>query len=91
MSIVLCSLLCGAGYDAFVVHGTAPQKITTKDESLMDCPFSLDINDNEQNDDPDFDEDQKLMENEKKDKVIPIDDFKVEAIVAPVSTFDKNV
>lgn len=91
MSIVLCSLLCGAGYDAFVVHGTAPAKITTKDESLMDCPFSLEINDAEENDDPEVDEDEKLMENEKKDKVIPVDDFKVEAIVAPYSTFDKGV
>ena len=52
MSIVLCSLLNGAGYDSFVVHGTAPKFITTKDESLMDCPFPLDINDNEDRDDP---------------------------------------
>ena len=42
-SIVLCSLLIGAGYDAFVVYGTAPKFITTKDESLMECPFSLEI------------------------------------------------
>ena len=27
-SIVLCSLLCGAGYDAYVVTGTAPKYIT---------------------------------------------------------------
>lgn len=40
-STVLCSLLCGSGYDAYCVYGAAPKYITTKDESLMDCPFSL--------------------------------------------------
>jgi len=38
MSIVLCSLLIAAGYNAFVVYGTAPRFITTKDESNLDCP-----------------------------------------------------
>jgi hypothetical protein len=42
-SIVLCSLLIGCGYDAYVCYGTAPKMITTNDESLMDCPFPLDI------------------------------------------------
>jgi hypothetical protein len=79
MSLVLCSLLCGAGYDAFVVHGTAPKKITCKDESLMDCPFSLEINDPVNGeDDPEFDEDEALMQNEKKNRVEPVDGFKVE-------------
>jgi hypothetical protein len=44
--------LCGAGYDAYVVVGTAPKCITLKDESLMECPFSMDIEDNEDRDDP---------------------------------------
>ena len=30
-SIVLCSLLIGAGYDAFIVIGTAPKAITSRD------------------------------------------------------------
>jgi hypothetical protein len=30
-AIVLCSLLLGTGYDAYVVYGTAPKNITTKD------------------------------------------------------------
>ena len=30
-AIVLCSLLLGTGYDAYVVYGTAPKDITTKD------------------------------------------------------------
>jgi len=46
-SIALCSLLLGAGYDAYVVIGTAPKHITTRDEALMECPFSLEINDKE--------------------------------------------
>ena len=38
-SILLCSLLIGNGYDAFVVHGTAPREITTRDESMLPCPI----------------------------------------------------
>ena len=34
-AIVLCSLLIGVGYKAYVVYGTAPKEITTKDESNM--------------------------------------------------------
>ncbi|CAI2364809.1 unnamed protein product [Moneuplotes crassus] len=43
-SILLCSLLIGSGYDAYCVYGAAPKYITTKDESLMDCPFDLGMN-----------------------------------------------
>jgi hypothetical protein len=43
------------------VYGTAPKKITTRDESLMECPFSLDIEDNEDKDDPEYDQDEHLM------------------------------
>lgn len=64
MSTVLCSLLIGAGYRAYVVHGTAPKQITTRDESMMECPFSLEINDNEDRDDPQIDQDEALMINE---------------------------
>jgi len=60
-SIVLCSLLIGCGYDAYVVYGTAPKVITTKDESLMSCPFSLEINDLEDRADPEYDEDEEQM------------------------------
>lgn len=55
-SIVLCSLLIGAGYDAYCVYGAAPKYITTKDEALMDVPFSLDLP--EKNDEHDSDEEQ---------------------------------
>ena len=50
-SIVLCSLLIGVGYEAFVVYGTAPKRITTKDESRMECPFDTNIDDPESSDD----------------------------------------
>ncbi|KAL4445104.1 hypothetical protein ABPG74_018832 [Tetrahymena malaccensis] len=39
MSILLCSLLIGVGYDAYCVYGKAPREITTRNESLMECLF----------------------------------------------------
>ena len=80
--------MIGAGYDAYVVVGTAPKKITTKDESLMDCPFSLEINDNEDRDDPEVDPDEHLMRLEDTNVLKPIEDFKVKQIENPVSAFD---
>lgn len=38
-AILLCSLLLGAGYDAFVAYGAAPLWITTKDQTAMLCPL----------------------------------------------------
>jgi hypothetical protein len=38
ISIVLCSLLIGSGYNAYVVYGKAPRFITTKDESDLPPP-----------------------------------------------------
>ena len=65
-SIALCSLLLGGGYDAYVVIGTAPKHIATRDESLMECPFSLEINDKEDEDDPMDDPDEHLMKQNEK-------------------------
>ena len=76
-SIVLCSLLIGVGYDAYVVIGTAPKKITTKDESLMECPFDIDLPDNESDDDPYYDGDEKLMQLEHTNNLNKVDDFEV--------------
>lgn len=42
MSVLLCSLLIGVGYDAYCVVGTAPYEITLKNEGLMENPY-LDI------------------------------------------------
>ncbi len=61
---MLCSLLIGGGYDAYVVYGTAPRSITAKDESLMDCPFKLDLPKDEEDMDPELDKDEHLMQME---------------------------
>ncbi|KAM6324920.1 dynein regulatory complex subunit 7 [Podargus strigoides] len=38
-SVLLCSLLIGAGYDAYCVHGYATHEICTLDETLELCPL----------------------------------------------------
>ncbi|CAM9659426.1 unnamed protein product, partial [Ectocarpus sp. 12 AP-2014] len=38
-AMVLCSLLLGAGYDAYVVYGTAPGWITVRDRTRTTCPY----------------------------------------------------
>ena len=55
---MLCSLLIGCGYDAYCVYGTAPKVITTRDESLMECPFDLFLDENEEGEDPLIDKDE---------------------------------
>lgn len=61
-------MLIGSGFDAYVVIGTAPKRICKKDESLMECPFSLEISDDEDGvEDPEADKDEHLMNQEKKD------------------------
>ncbi|EGR33096.1 hypothetical protein IMG5_061790 [Ichthyophthirius multifiliis] len=39
LSILLCSLLIGVGYNAYCVYGKAPREITTKNESQMEYLF----------------------------------------------------
>jgi hypothetical protein len=60
-AIVLASLLIGVGYNAYVVYGTAPKEITTKDESDMVCPFSTSFNDLMENEDHQYDADTEQM------------------------------
>ena len=38
MSLVLCSLLLGVGFNAFVVVGYAPLAVTTNDQLNTTCP-----------------------------------------------------
>mmetsp|Transcript_18147 Transcript_18147/g.31015 ORF Transcript_18147/g.31015 Transcript_18147/m.31015 type:complete len:309 (-) Transcript_18147:1143-2069(-) len=57
---------------------------------MMECPFSLDINDNEDKDDPEYDEDEHLMTKEQKDQEKPIEDFTVTQIPQPESKVDKE-
>jgi hypothetical protein len=56
----------------------------------MDCPFSLEIPEDNQSDDADKDDDEHLMEIEKKDKLKPVEDFEVIQIGAPLSVFDRG-
>lgn len=39
ISVVLCSLLIGAGYDAYCVCGYATREITLMDETRNVCPL----------------------------------------------------
>lgn len=83
--VLLCSLLIGAGYDAYVVYGTAPKMITLKDQSMMDCPFDLEMPENEEEQDPEYDADEHLMKQAEKNNIRPVEDFKVEKINLPDS------
>jgi hypothetical protein len=76
-AIVLCSLLLGTGYDAYVVYGTAPKDITTKDQSLMECPFDLHFDDEMDDEDPHVDKDDQNMHMRKESQGEAVPDFKV--------------
>jgi len=82
--------LVGAGYDAYVVVGTAPKSITLKDESLMECPFSMDIQDNEDRDDPEVDDDENMMHESEKKGLDIVEGFNVTQLENPKSKFDKD-
>lgn len=45
MAILLCSLLLGNGYDAYVVYGYAPKYITLHDQTKTHCPLISKITD----------------------------------------------
>ena len=71
-AIVLASLLIGVGYNAYVVYGTAPKEITTKDESDMPCPFSTEFNDLMENEDHHYDADEEQMITKVEPEAEPI-------------------
>ena len=83
-SIVLCSLLIGAGYDAYCVYGAAPKFITTKDESLMDCPpeFINDMPQDDDNENHDPDADQMKQEKPQEAKI----DFEFQIMKPPLKS-----
>jgi hypothetical protein len=39
LAILLCSLLLGVGYDAYVVSGYAPKRVTRNDQTRERCPY----------------------------------------------------
>lgn len=90
-AIALCSLLIGCGYDAYVVYGTAPREITTKDEALMDCPFPIEMADNDDKEDPEVDKDEEHMTSKKPSLITPIDDFQVTKKPPHHSEFDDEM
>ena len=88
---VLCSLLIGCGYDAYVVYGTAPREITTKDEALMECPFPIEMTDNDDQDDPEVDKDEEHMTSKKPSLITPIEDYSVTKPPVRQSDFDVDM
>lgn len=89
-AIVLCSLLLGTGYDAYVVYGTAPKQITKRDEALMNCPFSLDFNDQEEFENHHYDADEEQMVEKMEAKDDPLPGFSVEVKEPLKSVFDEE-
>jgi len=49
MAVLLCSLLIGSGYDAYVVNGYAPKYITLHDQTQTQCPLISKLSDNSVN------------------------------------------
>lgn len=90
-AISLCSLLIGCGYDAYCVYGIAPRAITTKDESLMECPFPIEMPDDDDQEDPEIDKDEEHMTSKKPQTVTPIEDFKVTLQAPRRSEFDEEM
>merc|ERR1719277_2804484 len=57
LSMALCSLLIGVGYDAYCVSGFAPRFITTRNEARSACPqLEWEHEEKEENDQEDEDE-----------------------------------
>ncbi|CAK78642.1 unnamed protein product (macronuclear) [Paramecium tetraurelia] len=80
LSILLCSVLIGVGYDAYCVYGTAPRSITSKNESDLDYIF---INNGIKEDDEDQNKDNdELKDNEfailPKEEIISKYDTKIQ-------------
>jgi hypothetical protein len=83
--------LNGCGYDAYCVYGTAPKEITTKDESLMECPFPIEMADNDDNDDPEIDKDEEQMSEKKASSIVPLEDYQVTKKGPHMSEFDEEM
>jgi hypothetical protein len=73
-----------------VVYGTAPKEITTKDESLMDCPFDCTFNDEMEKEDPNFDKDEEHMHHKKQVLADPME-FSVPIRPPYRSEFDEDM
>ena len=83
-------MLIGSGYDAYVVYGTAPKAITTKDESLMDCQFKTDFDDDMSNEDFMEDKDEEQLHIKVIPEPSPMPTFAVNIRQEPRSEFDHD-
>ena len=89
---MLCSLLIGVGYDAYVVYGTAPKEITTKDESDMICPFPTTFDDLMEEENHHYDADEEQMIEKVPPEADPIrDGFNVETKQPHKSDWDNEM
>ena len=89
-AIVLCSLLIGVGYKAYVVYGTAPKAITARDESDMECPFPTVFNDLMEKENHHYDADEEQMIEKVVPEVDPIGGFSVETKDPHKSVWDNE-
>ena len=90
-AVLLCSMLVGTGYDAYVVYGTAPKCITTNDESLMECPFSLELDDLQDKEDPYVDPDEEHMKIKAPPEENPFQQFSVETKAPHKSVWEDHL
>lgn len=75
-----------------MVYGTAPKVITTKDESLMKCPFDTKFEEDPREEDPFFDPDADNMKIRVVQKKPPeeVKDFGVAKPEEIYSRYDKE-
>ena len=88
-------MLIGVGYNAYVVYGTAPKKITTRDESLEKVPedttFRIDGHlDMLEEEDPLIDRDEEHMIVKDKKDEDPKAEFLVKIKEPHSSAFDNE-
>ena len=76
-SIVLCSLLIGVGYDAYVCFGKAPRSLTSCNESLLENPVNKTIKERK---DDEIEEKEEVKENiyQIKEEKIKVSEFDLE-------------
>lgn len=71
---MLCSLLIGVGFDAYVCFGCAPRAITSKNEALLSNPLVCD-KDVKEEEEIDVDEEKEESIYAIKDKEIKFSEF----------------
>lgn len=57
----------------------------------MECPFPIDMEDNEDGEDPEVDKDEEQMSEKKPSLITPIEDFQVTKKGPHMSEFDEDM